>query len=75
MHGEPGGPDGAPRVRYHYVIVDYAAVPVGGTLRAGSDAAEARWVAIADLGRYETTDGLAAMIHRAVRVYQGGRIE
>jgi len=27
-----------------------------------------RWVAVDDLGRYETTDGLADMIHRAVRL-------
>jgi len=56
------------RTRYHYVIIDYAAEPVGGELRAGSDAAEVRWVAVDDLARYETTDGLADMIHRAVRL-------
>ena len=56
------------RVRYHYVIIDYAAEALGGELRAGSDAAEVRWVAVDDLGRYETTDGLADMIHRAVRL-------
>src|SRR5262249_20039993 len=56
--------EAAPRgpIRYHYVIIDYAAEPTGGELRAGSDAAEARWVPIAELDRYETTDGLAAMI-------------
>ncbi|HEV8531294.1 MAG TPA: NUDIX domain-containing protein [Methylomirabilota bacterium] len=56
------------RVRYHYVIVDYVAEAVGGELRAGSDAAEVRWVAVDDLGRFETTDRLADMIHRAVRL-------
>jgi ADP-ribose pyrophosphatase YjhB (NUDIX family) len=59
-------PGGVPRVRYHWVIVDYVAEPAGGTLRAGSDAADARWVPLADLARYDTTDGLADMIHRAV---------
>src|SRR4051812_29270883 len=29
----------------HYVLIDFLARPVGGALRAGSDAAEARWVA------------------------------
>jgi 8-oxo-dGTP diphosphatase len=56
------------RARYHYVIIDYAAEPVGGELRAGSDAAEVCWVPVDDLARYETTDGLADMIHRAVRL-------
>ena len=32
------------RVKYHYVIVDYLARPVGGKLKESSDAAEARWV-------------------------------
>ena len=47
-------------------IIDYVAAVVGGPLQAGSDAAEARWVALAELGRYDTTDGLADMIQRAV---------
>jgi ADP-ribose pyrophosphatase YjhB (NUDIX family) len=58
----------APRVRYHWVIVDYVAEPMGGVLRAGSDAADARWLPLADVARYDTTDGLADMIHRAVAI-------
>ena len=57
-------------VRYHYIIIDYVAEPAGGRLKAGSDAAEARWVPIAELARYTTTDGLASMIQRAVRLRQ-----
>jgi ADP-ribose pyrophosphatase YjhB (NUDIX family) len=60
------------RVRYHYVLVDYAAHPESGAIRAGTDAADVRWVAIAELGRYETTEGLAEMIHRAAAMSQGG---
>ncbi len=67
--GEPRGGD-APPVRYHWVIVDYVAAVTGGELKAGSDAAEARWVPVRDLRDYETTDGLAAMIHRAVSLQQ-----
>ena len=52
-------------VRYHYVIIDYVAESVGGRLQAGSDAAEVRWIALDDLGQYDTTDGLADMIQRA----------
>ena len=58
----------AARVRYHWVIVDYVAEPAGGTLRAASDAADARWVPLTELARYDTTDGLADMIHRAVAI-------
>ena len=32
------------RVRYHYVIADYLCRVTGGELRAGSDAAQVRWV-------------------------------
>jgi len=65
--------NGAPpeRVHYHYVIIDYAAVIESGVPRAGSDAAEVRWVPVSELGRYDTTDGLAEMVHRAVSVSQG----
>ncbi len=37
------------RVRFHYVIVDLAAEYLGGDLRAGDDAEEARWVAPEEL--------------------------
>jgi ADP-ribose pyrophosphatase YjhB (NUDIX family) len=39
-------------------IRDYAATVTGGTLRAGDDAADARWVTTAELGRLEVTEGL-----------------
>lgn len=55
-------------VRYHYVIVDYVSAVEGGVLRAGSDAAEARWVALAELGGYDITDGVADMVGRAFRL-------
>jgi len=68
--GEP------PRVHYHYVIIDYVASIASGVPRAGSDAAEVRWVPIAELAEYDTTDGLADMVHRAARIdrtlVQGG---
>jgi 8-oxo-dGTP diphosphatase len=69
---EPAPAGGAARVRYHWVIIDYVAEVVDGDLRAGSDAAEVRWVPLAEIDRYETTDGLADMIQRAVRVRQEG---
>jgi len=37
IHGDDG------RVRYHYVLIDFLCRPVAGNLKAGSDAAEARW--------------------------------
>ena len=31
------------RVQYHYVLIDFLCRPVGGDLKAGSDAADVRW--------------------------------
>ena len=39
-------------------IRDYAATVTGGTLRAGDDAADARWVAASDLESLPITEGL-----------------
>jgi 8-oxo-dGTP diphosphatase len=39
-------------------IRDYAATVTGGTLRAGDDAAEARWVANSELESLPITEGL-----------------
>src|SRR5688500_834939 len=44
--------DEAGKVRYHFVLVDYLCRPVGGELRAGSDAEDVAIAAPADLGRY-----------------------
>lgn len=66
--------DAEGRVRYHYVLVDYLAVPEAGVARAGSDAAEVRWVPVRDLKLYETTDGLAAMVQKAVSLSEGGTV-
>jgi 8-oxo-dGTP diphosphatase len=60
--------DPAGRVRYHWVLVDFLAIARGGTLCAGDDAADARWVPIDQVEQYDTTDGLMEMIMRAVRL-------
>lgn len=43
---------------HHFVIVDFAVTVVGGTLRAGDDAADAQWLAIDDLGSVKLVEGL-----------------
>lgn len=59
-------------VRYHWVLVDFLAVARGGTLCAGDDAADARWVRLDEVGQYDTTDGLLDMIERAVALRDRG---
>lgn len=52
------------RLRYHYVIVDFLARPVGGTLQAGSDVDGACWAGLADLDRLEMTKKAEEIAHR-----------
>ena len=41
-----------------YAIADFACTPVGGVLRAGDDATEARWVDLVELAALPLVDGL-----------------
>jgi len=44
---------------YHYVIIDFFATPIGTTeLYAADDAADARWVPLADLAGIDLVEGL-----------------
>jgi 8-oxo-dGTP diphosphatase len=60
------------RVEYHYVILDFVGSAPTGTLQAASDCADARWVPIAELDRWETTDGLGPVVLRAQAMQDGG---
>ena len=50
---------------YHFVILDYLARVIGGTLAAASDARAARFVDEAELSALPLTDGLLDVIERA----------
>jgi 8-oxo-dGTP diphosphatase len=56
-------PDG--RVEHHYVLVDFICRPSGGALRSASDADDAAWIALADLGRYGVAPVTAGVIRKA----------
>ncbi len=56
---------------FHYVILDFLAREVGGTLRAGDDATDARWVDDAGLPGLDTTPGLAEAVLHAREVAAG----
>ncbi len=53
------------RVKYHYVIVDFACRRTGGRLIPASDVLDARWVRREDLPRYHLTDVASRLICRA----------
>lgn len=48
--------------RERYAIFDYACAPRGGRLRAGDDAADARWVTAAEFGQLALTEGLTTSL-------------
>src|SRR5262249_5734131 len=58
-------PDGEGRAEFHFVIVDYLCHPVGGELRAGSDAARAAWFSESELNGLKITPGSVPVIERA----------
>src|SRR5262249_24636682 len=60
--------DEAGRVRFHYVIHDFVARVRGGTLAAGSDCAEARWVTLAEAAQLATTEGLLPVLRAAAQM-------
>ena len=60
------------RVEYHFVIIDYLCAVASGTLRSGSDAADACWAAVGDLANYRLTDLATAVIHKALEMDRQG---
>jgi 8-oxo-dGTP diphosphatase len=55
------------RIRYHYTIIDYAAVWRGDTPQAGSDATEVTWAHVDRLEPY----GLWSEAHRVIALARG----
>jgi len=54
--------DEASRIKYHFVIIDYLAKPRSGSLRAASDALEARWVKAEELIGFELLTTLVDLL-------------
>ncbi len=56
------------RIRFHFVIVDYLAMLLGGELRASSDALDARWVKSEEFPDYELAPTLVELL-RQIQLY------
>jgi mutator protein MutT len=61
------------RIRYHYVLVDFACQVTGGTLGEGSDADEVRWVAREELDEYRLAPVTVRVIQKAFSLVGGIR--
>jgi ADP-ribose pyrophosphatase YjhB (NUDIX family) len=67
------GRDPAGAVTYHFVIIDFLVRIVGGVLAAGEDAADARFVGLAELAELPHTEGLLPVLQRALALARGAR--
>jgi ADP-ribose pyrophosphatase YjhB (NUDIX family) len=61
---------------FHYVVMDYRATLREGTARpvcpvAGDDAADARFVPVAELGVYAVTEAVARVVRKALAISDG----
>jgi ADP-ribose pyrophosphatase YjhB (NUDIX family) len=54
--------DPADPADYHYTVVDFAAFAVDGELRAGDDAADARWVDLTEVRDLPLTPSMIEML-------------
>ena len=54
---------------FHFVILDYLARSIGGTLKAASDVRDARFMTEAEMNRLPLTDGLIPLLERARATY------
>src|SRR6185503_4593223 len=62
--------DGSGNVTRHYVLIDFAVRAIGGDLRAGSDAAEARWVSLSQIDEYPLWSETRRIIEESRRVLE-----
>jgi 8-oxo-dGTP diphosphatase len=54
------------RTQYHYVLIDFLCRVVGGELKVGSDAAQARWITREELGNFQITETAQKVIGKAL---------
>ncbi len=62
-------PDG--RIEYHYVLIDYLCHSPRGEARAASDAAQVRWVDVAELRKVRLTQDTLEVILRGLDLGRG----
>jgi 8-oxo-dGTP diphosphatase len=66
------GFDADGRPRFHYVLVDFICRPRGGTLVSGSDAADAVWAHMIELGEYGVAESTVGVIVKAIDRLKSG---
>lgn len=62
--GEYIGPGDPPT--WHFTLVDYVGFPIGGTLAAGDDARDARWLTVAEAHALPLADSMPTLLDNLV---------
>jgi len=52
------------RTKYHFTLLEFLAKPKGGTLKAAEDAAEARWVSLEEVKKYDLTNSFRTFFEK-----------
>jgi len=52
------------RTQYHFTLLEFLAKPKGGTLKAAEDAAEARWVPLDEVTKYDLTNSFRTFFEK-----------
>jgi ADP-ribose pyrophosphatase YjhB (NUDIX family) len=52
------------RIQYHFTLLEFLAKPVGGTLAAAEDAADARWVSLSEVKKYDLTSSFRTFFEK-----------
>jgi ADP-ribose pyrophosphatase YjhB (NUDIX family) len=61
--------DEAGRLSFHYTLIDFSARWIGGTATAGGDAADLRWVRLAELPRFALLPDTQRIIEQSARLH------
>ena len=54
------------KILYHYVLIDFACLLLGGELKAGGDALQAKWVTLEGLAEYQVAETARKVITKAL---------
>jgi ADP-ribose pyrophosphatase YjhB (NUDIX family) len=52
------------RTQYHFTLLEFLARPKSGTLKAAEDAAEARWVSLEEVKKYDLTNSFRTFFEK-----------
>jgi 8-oxo-dGTP diphosphatase len=58
------------KLRYHFVILDFLVHLIGGSLKAGSDVLDVRWVSLTEVEKYDLTKTFHGFFERNKKLLQ-----